>query len=226
MISYGFTGRAEGDMRDNVRLIKYFKTQFPRIKAIVRPRQVHKDLIEIYDATAPTADIIQSFGDRDGVISRAKNTALTILTADCVPVVFADEQKGLIGASHQGWRGVLARLPQKMVRRMTEMGGRMEHITAAIGPSINACCYEVHQDRAILFRNEFPDSNAIINHGNHFFLNLTLLTYEQLTEAGITGDRIKHFINCTSCQTEKYFSFRKSEKKESFPEQISYVIQS
>ncbi|MBI1862815.1 peptidoglycan editing factor PgeF [Candidatus Microgenomates bacterium] len=226
MVKYGFSKKIDGDMRDNMRMMKFLNGARPGIKAVVRPRQIHGDHIEFIDATAHTNDILQSFGETDGVITRAKNTALAIITADCVPAVYSDETTNMIGASHQGWKGALARLPQKMIQHFEKLGSSPKNIRVSIGPAINACCYEIHQDRAIMFRNEFPNTKAINNQGNHFFLNLTRLTYEQLRDAGVPDGNIEHTINCTSCQNDTYFSYRRAFDKSNFDEQLSYIVQS
>lgn len=225
MITYTFTGRAEGDMRSHKHIIDHIHREISNLKMVVRPRQCHKDHIEVVEQIKP-GETMMSIADTDGVITRQKNVALTIITADCVPAVFYDESVGMIGASHQGWRGLMAKLPQKMVAEMVRLGAKPESIHVSIGPAINACCYEVHQDRAVQFRTAFPNSEAIIENGDHYFLNLTRLTYEQLVESGIPKQNIELKISCTSCQTDKYYSFRRATDKEYFEEQVSYIVQS
>lgn len=225
MITYAFTGRAEGDMRSHKHILDHLHREFPHLKTVVRPRQCHKDHIEVVEQIKP-GEPMMSIAATDGVITRQKNVALTIITADCVPAIYYEESIGMIGASHQGWRGIVANLPQKMIAEMTRLGAKPESIHVAIGPSINACCYEVPQDRAVQFRSAFPHSDAIIEHGNTYFLNLTQLAYEQLIEAGVPKKNIRSKISCTSCQTDTYYSYRRSPDKEYFEEQVSYIIQS
>lgn len=225
MTLYGFTNKTNGDMRDNKRLIEYIKIQNPDVLTVVRPRQVHGDTIAVYEESPHKDNPTYSIADTDGVLTRKKNVALTIITADCVPIVYFDDNYKMIGASHQGWKGMLKRLPEKMIARMEELGSKKEDITVSMGPAINSCCYEIQEDRAIMFRNEFPQSNAIINNGNHFFLNLVHLAYEQLIDAGIKPANIRRKIQCTSCQEDVYYSFRKARNKVDFEEQAAYILQ-
>lgn len=224
MIRFGFTSRDNGDMRNTKRLIDYLHARYHGVKTIVRPVQVHGDTIAVYEGSPHKDDPTHVIYDTDGVITRKKDVALTIITADCIPIIFTDEVYQMIGASHQGWRGILARLPQKMVAKMEELGSKKADIRVVIGPGINSCCYEVKEERAIQFRSEFPLSKAIINNGNHFFLNLTQLVNEELVEVGISEPNITRSIACTSCQTDKFYSYRKAKNKADYEEQASYIL--
>ena len=69
--------------------------------------------------------------------------ALAILTADCVPVLLADREAGVIGAAHAGWRGALNGVVEAAVGAMLGLGARAKDIRAVIGPAIGAASYEV-----------------------------------------------------------------------------------
>jgi YfiH family protein len=69
--------------------------------------------------------------------------ALSVVTADCAPVLLADPAAGVIGAAHAGWRGALAGVLEAVVELMTDAGARPERITAVIGPCIQQASYQV-----------------------------------------------------------------------------------
>jgi len=72
---------------------------------------------------------------------------LTVRTADCVPVLFWDEENNAVGAAHCGWRGTVQKLQVKTVLKMRELYGTdPKNLKAAIGPCISKCCYEVSED--------------------------------------------------------------------------------
>lgn len=79
----------------------------------------------------------------DALLSTAPGIGLAILTADCVPVLLADAQAGVIGAAHAGWKGLLAGVLPKLVREMITAGARPESMHCAIGPCIAQASYEV-----------------------------------------------------------------------------------
>jgi polyphenol oxidase len=80
----------------------------------------------------------------DAMVTDRPELALGIITADCVPVLFADAQAGVVGAAHAGWRGAVAGVLEATLAAMAELGAR--NVTAAIGPCIHQPSYEVGAD--------------------------------------------------------------------------------
>jgi polyphenol oxidase len=79
----------------------------------------------------------------DAMVTDQPGIALSVLTADCQPVLFADAEAGVIGAAHAGWRGALDGILENTVEAMVELGAQRERIAAVIGPSISQRAYEV-----------------------------------------------------------------------------------
>lgn len=82
----------------------------------------------------------------DAMVTRQKNIGIGILTADCCPVLFADNENGVIGAAHAGWRGAIAGVIPNTVKAMQHIGAKLGNIRAAIGPTIQQQSYEVGAD--------------------------------------------------------------------------------
>ncbi|MDE1468043.1 peptidoglycan editing factor PgeF [Aurantiacibacter sp. D1-12] len=117
---------------------------------VARVKQVHSavalGLVRPFpDCDRPEADAM--------VIDNAR-CALAIVTADCAPVLFADEQAGVIAAAHAGWRGAQAGIIANTVRQMEAQGARRSRIVAAIGPCIAQANYEVGADMRDCFTKE------------------------------------------------------------------------
>jgi len=87
----------------------------------------------------------------DAMVTDRPGLLLGILTADCAPVLLADEAAGVIGAAHAGWRGALAGVTDSVVVAMERLGARRERIAAAVGPCIGQASYEVDD----AFRDRF-----------------------------------------------------------------------
>ena len=66
-----------------------------------------------------------------------------IATADCGPVLFADDKAGVVGAAHAGWRGATGRVLENTITAMEDLGANRENITAVLGPTIAQASYEV-----------------------------------------------------------------------------------
>ena len=76
-------------------------------------------------------------------MTNVKNIGLSILGADCAPILFCDNKTKTIGACHAGWRGAFDSIIENIIRKMTELGAKENHIVAAIGPCIQKENYEV-----------------------------------------------------------------------------------
>ena len=79
----------------------------------------------------------------DGMVTDRPGIVLGILTADCVPVLLADAENGIVGASHAGWKGALAGIVENTVEAMVSAGARRENVVAATGPCIARESYQV-----------------------------------------------------------------------------------
>ncbi|MCA9371342.1 peptidoglycan editing factor PgeF [Candidatus Woesebacteria bacterium] len=183
--------------------------------SLITPKQKHSTNITI--ATAQNAKIINTGGEYfDGIITKEKNIMLTVHTADCVPIIFFDPVKRVIGISHQGWKGSLDKLAQKMVKQMVAMGSSVSTIIALIGPCIGDCCYEVYGERKHLFEQTFSCTPIFTIHQNKTYLNLLALNYHQLVSSGLHKKNISFFPFCTSCDSARFHSyFREGENLKS-----------
>ena len=79
----------------------------------------------------------------DALVTRVPGLVLTVLTADCQPVLLADHEAGVIGAAHAGWRGTLAGILEATIEAMESQGAVRGRIRAVIGPTISQRAYEV-----------------------------------------------------------------------------------
>jgi len=83
----------------------------------------------------------------DAVVSNARDKAVAVRVADCVPLLVADPKSGSVAAIHAGWRGTAARVvPAAIDAMQREFDARADALIVAIGPSIRRCCYEVGSD--------------------------------------------------------------------------------
>jgi YfiH family protein len=108
------------------------------IKSLVTVHQVHSAKTIVVDAPlyAPRPRV-------DAMVTATPGLALSVLTADCQPVLFADAEASVIGAAHAGWRGARDGILEATVDAMERLGARRQAIHAVIGPSISQRNYEV-----------------------------------------------------------------------------------
>jgi polyphenol oxidase len=143
----------------------------------------------------------------DALITDVAGLMVGVRTADCVPILMADERRRVVAAVHAGWRGTLARIAARAVEAMTrEYGSRPADLVAAIGPSIGVCCYEVGPDVAGAFSGMFPE---LAGRREHSHLDLAEANRRILAEVGVPGERVRVAHLCTRCQAEDFHSYRR-----------------
>ena len=166
-------------------------TAYPEFD-FVRVKQTHSDLV--IRTIDPKNDLKI---EADAHYSAQKNIALCVVTADCVPLFFYDNQTGLIAGVHAGWRGVASRIIPKTIAELVGFGAKPQNIDVVIGPHIQKRNFEVginvrdqilaslgplsEEDRT-LFYNPTTDEKG------HLDLNLVVQT--QLQQSGIQMDRL------------------------------------
>lgn len=84
--------------------------------------------------------------EADGAITTEPDIAISVLTADCAPVLFSTPDGKMVGAAHAGWRGAAFGILEATIDQMVSAGAKAETITAVIGPCISAKGYEVRED--------------------------------------------------------------------------------
>ncbi|MDD3591611.1 MAG: peptidoglycan editing factor PgeF [Sulfurovum sp.] len=172
--------------------------------------QTHSDNITIIEDGVSRGwhAIEDAVADCDAMITDQKGVVLTILTADCVPVLLFDPKKAVIATIHAGWKGTKANITGKTVQKMADtFGSEAQDIVAFIAPSIGRCCYEVGEDVA----KHFSDKEVFDQVGEKYMLDLPLANQKQLLDAGLMRENIERCGQCTSCEVETYFSYRKEQ---------------
>ncbi len=179
---------------------------------ITLANQTHSDKIRIItkDDVGKGIHKERDYSDIDGIITNLCDVPLMIHTADCVPVIFADVKKRVIGASHCGWKGTYESLSVKMLEKMKEnFDCNYEDIICGVGTAIGVCCYEVSKELHDKFKERFCDfKEAFEERDGKCFLNLKLLNKLQLLAAGVKEDKIVVCDICTKCNSDDLFSHR------------------
>ena len=178
-----------------------------RADALVTAYQVHSARIAVVDAPWPA-------GSRprvDGLVSRTREVALGILTADCAPVLLADGRAGVIGAAHAGWRGAKSGILAATVMAMLELGAHIQHISAAIGPCIRHDSYEVGPEFQSAFVAEEPAAVNLFQPSNregHFRFDLARYVARKLTALGVQSLSVLPYD--TFAEPDRFFSYRRA----------------
>ena len=145
----------------------------------------------------------------DGMVSKVPGLALCILSADCVPVLFADAEARVIGAAHAGWKGAIGGICEATLSAMEALGASRKQIVAAIGPAIQQDSYEVGPEFRDTFVGEQEWTDRLFRAGkedrSHF--DLPGYVHAVLQREGVnTIDNIGHD---TCAMDADYFSNRR-----------------
>ncbi|MGB0903385.1 MAG: peptidoglycan editing factor PgeF [Mangrovicoccus sp.] len=173
-------------------------------EALVAVHQVHSP--DVLQVSSPLPDKPRA----DAMVTATPGIALSILTADCQPVLFADTQAGVIGAAHAGWRGALDGVLEATLEAMVELGARRENTVAVIGPSISQRAYEVGPEFMDDFLTDDPVNARFFANGDGDRLHFDLQGFglHRLRSAGIgMAEWTRH---CTYSDQDRFFSYRRS----------------
>ncbi len=157
------------------------------------------------------ADRGRVFDDCDGFCTACPGVTLIVKSADCVPILFADADAGVIGAVHAGWKGTVNGIAPHCVAEMVKLGASVERIRVAVGACIHECCYEVKADFVetvtALRGAAFADRHILSREGRRY-ADLAGMNCALLTEAGISAEAIEASPDCTCCYPALYHSHR------------------
>lgn len=158
------------------------------------------------------------YEDVDGLVTNVPGILLCTSYADCVPLYFADVKNKAIGLGHSGWRGTVCRMGEAMLKAMKDaFGTEPEDVIAAIGPSICRDCYEVGEEVAKAFKQEFKEQwRQVLSEGKEegkYQLDLWEANKIILLHAGILKSHLAVTDLCTCCNSAYLFSHRASKGK-------------
>lgn len=208
-LKYGEKENLKEEIEENKRLVcKGLNIPFENL---IIPQQTHSDNVEVIEEIGNGELEIEKksfpLKDTDGLITNQPDIALALNFADCVPLIFYDTVKQVVAAAHAGWRGTVSKIGLKTVDKMVKkFGCNPRDIIALIGPSIGKCCFEVKDDvknQLLATIDKLYHSQVCDN--NH--LDLQQINKIQLLAKGI--EKIDVSTDCTSCQNELFFSYRK-----------------
>ena len=183
--------------------------------------QVHgRDCVTVVnpwsDDARPHADALVT--DRPGIV-------LGILTADCVPVLFADADAGIVGAAHAGWKGALAGVTDATLDAMVALGAERSRICTAIGPCIARASYEVDEGLLRAFTDVDPANERFFVDGRagHWQFDLEAYVAARLADCGV--QRVEMLGLDTYARADDFFSFRRATHRAepSYGRQISMI---
>ncbi|MBU3582395.1 peptidoglycan editing factor PgeF [Polynucleobacter sp. 15G-AUS-farblos] len=151
----------------------------------------------------------------DAIISVTPNEVLTIMTADCLPVLFTANDGSIIGAAHAGWKGLCAGILENTVSEMLASRSHLKSsdLLAYMGPAIGPKAYEVGEDVYSAFQSSSisikkGDFQAIPNKKGKYLADLYSIATNRLLAIGLK--QVAGGQMCTFSDSEHFYSYRRN----------------
>jgi hypothetical protein len=190
-----FVGRGPGGTRAEI-----LRRVEGRAVAVAQAKQIHSErVLAAHEGFVGQADALWT--DRPGL-------ALSVITADCVPLLLAARDGRRVAAVHAGWRGIVAGVVE---RTLDALDVPVDELDAWIGPAIGVCCYEVGED--VAERVVAAAGPGVLAPGRCLgperrpHLDLPGAVRRQLVRAGVPPPRV--VVRCTRCDGERLWSYRR-----------------
>jgi YfiH family protein len=144
--------------------------------------------------------------EADAAFTKDKGVVCTVMAADCMPVLLAEEKGEAVAAVHAGWRGLSAGVVEATVRAM---GVPAQRLLAWLGPAIGPNAYEVGAEvrEAFVAKDSRAESAFVPTRPGHWNLDLYAVARQRLASLGIT--RVSGGDFCTHTEKERFFSYRR-----------------
>lgn len=233
-LRHGFFGRRDGMGHDfnmspnfgtpesaTANLNLAAQTMGGKAMPVARLKQTHSNkVITLTDTTD-----MEARPEADGMVTAMQGVILSILTADCAPLLFVDPQSNVIGACHAGWQGAVSGIIEATIAGMVKLGANPGNIVSAIGPTISGANYEVGPEFSANLEANNPEAYR-------FIFMPEGKTRAHFDLPAFAGDRVQHagapapiqVGDCTLAQPDIYFSHRHASAGLSVPgRQVSMI---
>lgn len=206
---------------------------------VYRVRQVHGNTvltpseIEIATAVANQGQPEPERPPADGILTEQPQQAVWVCSADCTPVLIADEKTGQVAAIHAGWRGTASRIVPNAIARLLESGSRLQDLRIAMGPAIAGEVYQVSEtvaaevgaslvspDTAETTESILDVLQQLLNspilddpQPGRLRLDVRRVNALQLEQLGVHPEQVAIAPHCTYQQPEHFFSYRRDKLK-------------
>ncbi len=222
-LKHGISSKAFGSMKrlDDLQIDREALSRFANTIGITDPivcmKQIHSGTVSLIENAKELR-----IADTDSLVTNKKHIPLAVLTADCLPVLFYDPKKEVIGVAHAGYKGLLNHILENTIHLfISHFESHPKDIIVGIGPSIEATCYEVGVELIEKFQETFPGFEDIFaEKGKKYFLDLRGIAQQSLMKEGILREHIEIMNMCTK-SNQNFYSYRGGDGDERFASVIS-----
>lgn len=164
--------------------------------------QVHGNRVQVVSGGG-------TYGATDGLMTTVPGLTLAIQVADCAAVLLWDASSYVVGAFHAGWRGAVSDIVPRGIEMMKRHGAYPHHLKAFVSPCISQENFEVGEEVAEQFPDEFVDTDRY----RKPHINLKAHIQQQLRSKGLEDSNIEIHSECTIEDKDRYYSYRREEEQ-------------
>ncbi len=164
-------------------------------------------LEQVHGVAVADADSASGLPRADASVARRPGVVCAVMTADCLPVLFCDDEGEVVAAAHAGWRGLVAGVLEATVARM---GVAPSNVLAWLGPAIGPAAFEVGGEvRAAFLDSDPAAADAFVSSAEpgKWLADLYALARLRLVRAGVS--RIYGGGECTYSDSLRFYSYRR-----------------
>jgi hypothetical protein len=207
---------------------------------VYRVRQVHGNTVLTPSEIEGATEALKNEGGEepekppaDGILTEQPQQAVWVCSADCTPVLIADEKTGQVAAIHAGWRGTASRIVPNAIARLIDSGSCLENLRIAMGPAIAGEVYQVSETVAaevgasIVSSNTAATPESIVEvlqqlpnspilddpKPGRLRLDVRRVNAIQLEQLGVQPEQLAIAPHCTYQEPELFFSYRRNKLK-------------
>jgi len=147
----------------------------------------------------------------DAIITRLKNVGISILTADCAPILFYDPKNKIIACVHSGWKGALNGIIENTVKKFNQLDSKNEDLIAVIGPCIEKKNYEVRNDFFKRFINQNKKNESFFEKINDEKYNFNLRDFINKKIFDLNIKNVENIDMDTYSEKDFFYSYRRSQ---------------
>ena len=222
-IRHGFFGRKGGVSTGLYESLNIGQGSDDDVQSIRDNRDLIRDAVgadkllscfQVHSAKAVTVtEPWHSRPQADAMVTKAPGLALCILSADCVPVLFADVEAQVIGAAHAGWKGAIAGVCEATLEAMEALGADRARTVSAIGPAIQQASYEVGPEFRDTFVGEYEWTDRLFIAGRDDRSHFDLVGYVETVLKREGVGTVENLGHDTCAMEEDYFSNRRRNQR-------------
>ncbi|MEG4227618.1 peptidoglycan editing factor PgeF [Microcoleus sp. N9_B2] len=207
---------------------KVYRLQQVHGNAVLKTTELSPVVAQNPETAAP------SYAEADGLVAERALEALWVCSADCVPVLIADDRTGLVAAVHAGWRGTAAKILPEAIAQLVAQGSKLENLKIAMGPAIAGEVYQVSvevaaelgatiapksavsatADGILEFLHQLPETPVLADpEPGKVRLDVRLCNALQLQQLGIDVSQVAIAPFCTYSDSARFFSYRRDRLK-------------